>query len=70
MSNSSEGDLVARGVNGLLTEIVKQADDAVTSGEVRDLAEALAALVPVLRTGPGAESGAGPMPRGAIDRNQ
>lgn len=49
MGESSE-DLVARSAMALLAEIVKQADDAVAAGEVKDLAEALAALAPLLRS--------------------
>ena len=33
----------------LLTEIVRQADDAAAPGEVKDLADALAVLAPLVR---------------------
>lgn len=49
MSPSSSEELVARSASALLAEVAKQTDDAVTAGEVRDLAEALAALAPLLR---------------------
>ncbi len=38
---------MTRGAEALLAEIVRQADDAVANGEVKDLAEALAALAPL-----------------------
>jgi hypothetical protein len=42
-------ELVARGAMALLTEIVRQADDAAAPGEVKDLADALAVLAPLVR---------------------
>ena len=45
-------DLVTRGAKVLLAEIVKQADDAAAPGEVKDLADALAVLAPLLRDRP------------------
>lgn len=50
MCRTEEGDLVVRGANVLLAEIVKQADDVVAAGEVKDLAEALALLAPLVRS--------------------
>ncbi len=49
MSHDTESDLVVRGANALLVEIVKQIDDVAAAGEVKDLAEALAALAPLVR---------------------
>ena len=48
VTDSSE-KLVARGAMALLTEIVRQADDAAAPGEVKDLADALAVLAPLVR---------------------
>ena len=40
---------VARGAMALLTELVRQASDAAAPGEVKDLADALAVLAPLVR---------------------
>jgi hypothetical protein len=48
VAESSE-ELVARGAMALLAEIVRQADDAAAPGEVKDLADALAVLAPLVR---------------------
>jgi hypothetical protein len=46
---ASSEELVVRGAMALLAEIVRQADDAAAPGEVKDLADALAVLAPLVR---------------------
>jgi hypothetical protein len=48
--SESDDELVARSARALLAEINKQVGDAVASREVKDLAEALAALAPLVRS--------------------
>ena len=49
MSVSNE-DEVTKSASALLAEIVKLTDDVAAPGEIKDLADALAVLAPLVRT--------------------
>ena len=51
MPDSSE-DEVFKGASALVAEIRKLADDVAAPGEVKDLADALAVLAPLVRAHP------------------